>query len=97
MGAGRERPAYGGKWPGPGSRSICPSWYLPGSGWPPCWTANPMRRPRWRCGTRRRQNTEEAVSALRRIPVHMSYNVTALDREGQRSTVYLAPSTPLMQ
>ena len=40
------------------------------------------------------QNTEEAVSALRRIPVHMSYNVTALDREGQRSTVYLAPDRP---
>ena len=38
------------------------------------------------CGT-----VEEAVRALRRIPVHMSYNVTALDRAGRRATVYLAP------
>ena len=31
---------------------------------------------------------------LRRIPVHMSYNVTALDRAGRRATVYLAPDRP---
>src|SRR5580658_9158294 len=37
---------------------------------------------------------EEAVRALRRIPVHMSYNVTALDRSGRRATVYLAPDRP---
>ena len=36
----------------------------------------------------------EAVRALRRIPVHMSYNVTALDRDGERATVYLAPDRP---
>jgi len=41
------------------------------------------------CGT-----TEEAMRALRRIPVHMSYNVTAMDRDGQRATVYLAPDRP---
>ena len=41
------------------------------------------------CGT-----TEQAMRALRRIPVHMSYNVTALDRDGQRATVYLAPDRP---
>ena len=41
------------------------------------------------CGT-----AEEAMHALRRIPVHMSYNVTALDRDGQRATVYLAPDRP---
>jgi predicted choloylglycine hydrolase len=41
------------------------------------------------CGT-----VEEAVRALRRIPVHMSYNVTALDRGGSRATVYLAPDRP---
>ena len=28
---------------------------------------------------------------LRRVPVHMSYNVTALDRGGRWATVYLAP------
>ena len=39
-------------------------------------------------------NTEEAVRALRRIPVHMSYNVTVLDRGGQWATVYLAPDRP---
>jgi predicted choloylglycine hydrolase len=41
------------------------------------------------CGT-----VEEAVRTLRRIPVHMSYNVTALDRGGSRATVYLAPDRP---
>jgi predicted choloylglycine hydrolase len=41
------------------------------------------------CGT-----VEEAVRALRRIPVHMSYNVTALDCGGSRATVYLAPDRP---
>ena len=37
---------------------------------------------------------EEAVRALRRVPVHMSYNVTVLDRDGRRATVYLAPDRP---
>jgi predicted choloylglycine hydrolase len=41
------------------------------------------------CGT-----VEEAVRTLSRIPVHMSYNVTALDRDGGRATVYLAPDRP---
>jgi predicted choloylglycine hydrolase len=41
------------------------------------------------CGT-----AEDAVRVLRRIPVHMSYNVTALDRDGRRATVYLAPDRP---
>jgi len=31
---------------------------------------------------------------LSRVPVHMSYNVTALDRDGRRATVYLAPDRP---
>jgi len=39
-------------------------------------------------------NTDEAVRALRRVPVHMSYNVTVLDRDGSRATVYLAPDRP---
>ena len=41
------------------------------------------------------QTTEEAMQVLRRIPVHMSYNVTALDRTGQRATAYLAPDRPV--
>jgi predicted choloylglycine hydrolase len=41
------------------------------------------------CGT-----VEEATHTLSRIPVHMSYNVTALDRDGGRATVYLAPDRP---
>jgi predicted choloylglycine hydrolase len=36
-------------------------------------------------------NTEGAMRVLRRLPVHMSYNVTALDRDGLRATAYLAP------
>jgi predicted choloylglycine hydrolase len=38
-----------------------------------------------------RTTAEEAVHVLRRVPVHMSYNVTALDRTGQWATVYVAP------
>ena len=41
------------------------------------------------CGT-----VDEAIRILRRIPVHMSYNVTVLDREGRWATVYLAPDRP---
>ncbi len=41
------------------------------------------------CGT-----VEEAVQVLRRVPVHMSYNVTALDRSGRWATVYVAPDRP---
>jgi predicted choloylglycine hydrolase len=37
---------------------------------------------------------DEAVQVLRRMPVHMSYNVTALDRSGRWATVYLAPDRP---
>jgi predicted choloylglycine hydrolase len=40
------------------------------------------------------RTVEDAVRALRRIPVHMSYNVTALDRDGSRATVYMAPDRP---
>jgi predicted choloylglycine hydrolase len=36
----------------------------------------------------------EAARVLSRIPVHMSYNVTALDRDGGRATVYMAPDRP---
>jgi predicted choloylglycine hydrolase len=40
------------------------------------------------------QSTEEAVRVLSRVPVHMSYNVTVLDRTGARVTMYLAPDRP---
>jgi predicted choloylglycine hydrolase len=40
------------------------------------------------------RTTEEAMQVMRRIPVHMSYNVTALDRAGLRATAYLAPDRP---
>lgn len=36
-------------------------------------------------------NVEEAVAALSRIPSHMSYNVTVVDRSGAFKTVRLAP------
>jgi predicted choloylglycine hydrolase len=41
------------------------------------------------CGT-----VAEAVRVLRRVPVHMSYNVTAVDRSSRWATVYLAPDRP---
>jgi len=41
------------------------------------------------CGT-----VDDAVRTLRRVPVHMSYNVTAVDLDGRRATVYLAPDRP---
>lgn len=37
---------------------------------------------------------EEACAALSRIPVHMTYNVTVMDRKGDYATVYLAPDRP---
>jgi predicted choloylglycine hydrolase len=39
-------------------------------------------------------NTEEAGRALARIPCHMSYNVTAVDRKRAFLTAYLAPDRP---
>lgn len=38
--------------------------------------------------------TEEAVAVLERVPVHMSYNVTVVDRRGKFATVFLAPDRP---
>jgi predicted choloylglycine hydrolase len=40
------------------------------------------------------QTADDAVGTLRRVPVHMSYNVTVIDRDGRRATVYLAPDRP---
>ena len=36
-------------------------------------------------------STAEAVTALRRVPTHMSYNVTVLDESGAFRTLFLAP------
>jgi predicted choloylglycine hydrolase len=40
------------------------------------------------------RSAEEAGEALARIPCHMSYNVTALDRKRRFLTAYLAPDRP---
>tara|TARA_B100001109_G_scaffold252704_1_gene249164 strand:- start:1544 stop:2548 length:1005 start_codon:yes stop_codon:yes gene_type:complete len=37
------------------------------------------------------KDVPEAVSTLLRLPVHMSYNVTILDKTGKYKTVYLTP------
>jgi predicted choloylglycine hydrolase len=34
---------------------------------------------------------EEAVAVLRRVPLHMPYNVTLLDRQGEACTVAICP------
>ena len=39
--------------------------------------------------------TEQAVAVLRRVPSHMSYNVTVIDRAGKFATVFLAPDRPV--
>ncbi|WP_119390316.1 C45 family autoproteolytic acyltransferase/hydolase [Taklimakanibacter lacteus] len=36
----------------------------------------------------------EAVTILRRVPVHMSYTVSLLDRAGHHATVFVAPDRP---
>ena len=41
------------------------------------------------------ERTRDAVQALRRIPSHMSYNLTLLDRAGDHATVFLAPDRPV--
>jgi predicted choloylglycine hydrolase len=40
------------------------------------------------------EDTEEAVEVLRRVPSHMAYNVTLLDRQGAHATVLVAPDRP---
>lgn len=40
------------------------------------------------------ETTEEAGRALARLPTHMSYNVTALDRRRSYLTAYMAPDRP---
>ena len=38
--------------------------------------------------------TNEAIEVLERVPVHMAYNVTVLDRSGKFVTAYLRPDQP---
>jgi predicted choloylglycine hydrolase len=40
--------------------------------------------------------TDDAVSVLERVPVHMAYNVTVLDRAGRYVTAYLRPDEPAL-
>ena len=37
------------------------------------------------------ERTKDAIAQLRRIPIHMAYNITVLDRAGDFATVMLAP------
>jgi predicted choloylglycine hydrolase len=39
-------------------------------------------------------SVKEAQAVLRRVPCHMAYNVTAVDRSGSFMTAYLAPDRP---
>jgi predicted choloylglycine hydrolase len=41
-------------------------------------------------------STEQAISALRRIPCHMAYNLTILDVHSHAVTVWLAPNTEIV-
>ncbi|SLN44497.1 Acyl-coenzyme A:6-aminopenicillanic acid acyl-transferase [Roseovarius albus] len=41
-------------------------------------------------------DVQDAIEVLRRIPCHMSYNVTLTDRAGDTITVFLAPDRPPM-
>jgi predicted choloylglycine hydrolase len=38
--------------------------------------------------------TAEAVAILRRVPVHMAYNITLIDRSGEACTVMVGPDRP---
>jgi predicted choloylglycine hydrolase len=38
--------------------------------------------------------SDEAVEVLKRVPVHMAYNVTVLDAAGSFATVFVAPDRP---
>ncbi|WP_020591773.1 C45 family autoproteolytic acyltransferase/hydolase [Kiloniella laminariae] len=40
--------------------------------------------------------TKEAIAVLRRIPCHMAYNVTCVDRSGAYVTVYLSPDRDVL-
>jgi predicted choloylglycine hydrolase len=43
------------------------------------------------------ENTEEAIRVLKRVPTHMAYNVTVVDRRGAFATLFLSPDrTPIV-
>ena len=37
------------------------------------------------------RDSKDAIEALKRIPCHMAYNITAVDKKGQHFTAYLSP------
>ncbi|KQP18337.1 C45 family autoproteolytic acyltransferase/hydolase [Pseudorhodoferax sp. Leaf267] len=41
------------------------------------------------------QTTAQAVAILQRVPVHMSYSITLLDRHADWATVFVAPDRPV--
>lgn len=40
-------------------------------------------------------SVEEAISVLRRVPVHLDYNIALLDKAGNHATVFIAPDRDL--
>ncbi|MDZ7648969.1 MAG: C45 family peptidase [Cytophagales bacterium] len=42
------------------------------------------------------KNVKEGLAILKRVPVHMAYNVTMIDSSGAFVTVYLSPDRPAM-
>jgi predicted choloylglycine hydrolase len=40
------------------------------------------------------ETTADAVKVLRRVPTHMAYNVTVVDRRGDFATLFLSPDRP---
>lgn len=40
------------------------------------------------------RNVAEAVQVLRRVPIHLGYNLALLDRGGRHATVFVAPDRP---
>jgi len=39
-------------------------------------------------------NVDEAIGMLKRVPIHMSYSVTLLDRAGKHAVVFVTPDRP---
>ena len=42
------------------------------------------------------RDVRDAVAAFRAIPCHMSYNITMVDRSGERATLMLSPDRPVI-
>ncbi|KZN14897.1 C45 family autoproteolytic acyltransferase/hydolase [Marinomonas sp. TW1] len=41
-------------------------------------------------------NVEEAIRVLKRIPIHLDYNIALIDADGNQATVYVAPDRDVM-